>query len=224
MKIISLLTLLFFISTNPGKHFKIEGIQKHCSTNYEDSRERYITLKQNDSIIAKDIKTRFGEFSIKNLNPGNYSLEYKNIYGQTCSKKLVIEKKSIKIEICTDEFLDDGKTTYFDEIKNDTLNFEYHSSGCFHLTKEEIKFYNENEHTIAKIKNEKGEIKTKKLSNNEKKQVSLFFRQLLNIENGMGGCTTVDSYILSMKNKKDLLIVDGSCDWNGFYQIKKIFD
>lgn len=207
------------------RQFKIEGIQRNCSEKDFDSRERFLCLKQNDTIVRKEIKNRLGEFSIKNLKPGNYTLEYKNIYGQTCSEKVSLKNKNVtNVELCTDNFIDTKEPTYFDEIKNDTLTLEFHSSGCFHMTKKEIKFYRQDENIIVKTQDDKGVIKTKTLNGNLISQVSLFFRKLTNIENGMAGCTTVDSYILRMKSKKDLLIVDGSCDWRGFYEVEKILN
>ncbi len=203
--------------------FKIEGILKDCSKNENDSRERFIILKQNDSIIRKDIKTRLGEFSIKNLDAGNYVIEYENIFGQTSSKEIKLKTKRItNIELCTNQFIDTNKKTYFDQIENDTLHLEYGSSGCFHSIKKIVIFYRDNENIIAEIKDETGKIKKTIFSDDKKHLVSLFFRKMIEIKNGMQGCTTGESYILRLKGKKDIIFKDGTCDWNGFNEFEKL--
>lgn len=224
-KFIGTLTIILFTYTTYARNFTIEVIQKRCSTNYNDYDNRFVCLKQNDSVIIKVVKTRGGKFSIKNLKQGNYTLEYKNVFGQICSKKITLEKrKSNVIEICVDDFLDFKKSTYFDEIEKDTLNLEYHSSSCFHSVEKEVNFYNKNEDYFIQLKNKEGEMKIKKLSDDEKKQVSLFFRKLSIIQFSSGGCTTVDSYIIKRKNKDDFYIIDSSCDWKGFSELEKIIE
>jgi len=224
MKItILLITIISLFQTRSESQFKIEGILKDCSKNVNDSRERNIILKQSNSIIRNDIKTRFGEFSIKNLDAGNYTLEYKNIFGQICSKEITLKSESLKsIELCTNQFIDTNKKTYFDQIQNDTLHLEYSSSGCFHSIEKTVIFYRDNENIVAEIKDETGK-KNKTIFTDEKKLlVSLFFRKMMEIKNGMQGCTTGESYFLRLKGKKDLIFSDGTCDWNGFDEFEKL--
>ena len=218
-----LIGINFSLLTNSEAQFRIDGILKDCSKNENDSRERYIILKQNNSIIRKEVKTRLGEFSIKNLDPGNYVLEYINIFGQTCSNEITLKDKRVTtIELCTNQFIDTKKKTYFDLIQNDTLYLEYRSSGCFHSIQKTVIFYRDNENITAEIKDETGKKKKTIFTDDKKYSVSLFFRKMVEIKNGMQGCTTGESYILRMKDKKDIIFIDGTCDWNGFHEFEKL--
>ena len=217
------IVIIIFLSINPQKKFHVNGVLKNCNENDQDSRERYLVLKQLDSVVLKNIKTRFGEFELKNLNEGKYTIEYKNIFGQTCSKPFELRReKKIEIELCTDKFIDTNKRTYIDEIENDTLFLEYNSLGCFHSVAKRVLFYKDNSILTAELINEKGEIEKTKFQNHKKAALSLLFREMLEIKNGMQGCTTGESYILKMKGKKEILISDETCDWNGFAKLERL--
>ncbi len=211
--------ILFLFETTS---FKIEGTQFSCNTNKYDSRERYIQLKKNDLVIRKNIKTSSGEFTIPKLNAGKYILEYKNIFGQVCSQEVVLQKnKKVKVRLCTDNFIDTKEITYFSSISSqDTLFLKFNSSGCFHSRKETMKFYKKNNNTIAQLVNDQEIVTETILDENEKESTTLFFRKVQNIGNGMGGCTTGETYILRMNGYRDFAVVDQTCDWRGFDELK----
>lgn len=73
---------------------------------------------------------------------------------------------------------------------------------------------------IAQLIDEHEGIKEAILSEKEKESTTLFFRKLQNIQNGMGGCTTSETYILRMKGFRDRAVVDQTCDWRGFDELK----
>src|SRR5690606_13913885 len=110
--------------------------------------------------------------------------------------------------------------TYFDKITKDTLTLEFSSSGCFHSRKEAIKFYKKKNSLVAELLDEQKVVKEEVLGAKDIERVTLFFRKLQNIENGMGGCTTGETYILKMKGYRDSAVVDQTCDWRGFDELK----
>ena len=222
MKVLFIWIILFSLPYfSAPSNFKIVGIQSSCNTNKYDSRERYIKLKKNNTVVRNNIKTRSGEFEIPKLEAGKYILEFKNIFGQICEQEIVLENhKKVTVQLCTDKFIDTRQTTYFNNITKDTLYMEFSSSGCFHTRKEAIKLHKENSVIIAQLLVEQKVVKEKILGEIDIEKTSLFFRKLQNIENGMGGCTTSETYILRTKGLRDLAIVDKTCDWRGFDELK----
>lgn len=113
MKLTIICTVLYFILFISGpSSFKIEGTQIRCNTNEYDSRERYIQLKKNDSIVRKNIKTKSGEFTIPKLETGKYILEFKNIFGQVSAQEILLQNnKKVTVRLCTENFIDTKETT-----------------------------------------------------------------------------------------------------------------
>ena len=63
--------------------------------------------------------------------------------------------------------------------------------------------------------------KSVKLSKNKFQQLIGFERQLQQLDNTFGGCTTVDNYVFKLNEKEVFEVSDDTCDWGGFQKIKR---
>jgi hypothetical protein len=218
--IIVIILLLNSFSIN-GQNAKIKIIQKNCQNDENDRRERYLKLIKGTEIIRDSIERKDEMFVIKNLVKGSYKIEFTNIFGQRVRKEVVAKKLRNKIEICTDNFEDNKEITFIQKISNkNRLQLNFMSFGCEHWVSEKVIFFQIEDDFFGEfIKDEQPPIK-KKLSKEQLNYLILFERKLRQIENSMGGCTIEDSYHLILGNE-ELKMVDESCDWNGFYEMKK---
>ena len=99
---------------------------------------------------------------------------------------------------------------------------EFNSSGCFHNQNSNLRLWKKENIVFARLI-ENGEVKERILSTGQLHIFNVFAKKISNL-NEKGLCTTVDTYVLRMNNKI-LKIIDGSCDWNGFENLKlKLFD
>lgn len=99
---------------------------------------------------------------------------------------------------------------------------EFNSSGCFHNQNSHLRLWIKENIVFARLI-ENGEVKEKILSKGQLHTFNAFANKLSKL-NEKGFCTTVDTYVLKM-NSKILKKIDGSCDWNGFENLKiKLFD
>jgi hypothetical protein len=85
-----------------------------------------------------------------------------------------------------------------------------HSQGCFHNYRDTLKISRKNDGLYVSMKGNEIKLETKLLE-----KYKIFERELL-YEFHLGGCTTVDEYILKTKSFEVLLLNDDSCKWNGF--------
>ncbi|MGH1385302.1 hypothetical protein [Kordia sp.] len=95
------------------------------------------------------------------------------------------------------------------------FTIHYSSTGCFHNTKETMTFQRENNTYYVIFNGEK-----KELDSNFLKKTRTFEKQLA--RQGNYGCTTVDSYLVTYNNV-ERIANDGSCSWNGYRRLKKLF-
>ena len=219
--IISISVLLISFSKIDGEIAKIIGIQEYCETGFDDYVNRNIRLIEDGEIIRDSIENKEGKFVIKNLSKGNYKIEFTNIYGQIIQKDISVNKLKSKIKICIEEFNDTGEETFFQKLTTkNILELKFNSWGCSHWEKGKINFFqNDNDLFGELIENGNPSIR-KKLSSNDLQYLIIFERKLRQIKNNEWGCTTEDSYHLTM-GKEHLKIIDETCDWNGYYKMKK---
>jgi hypothetical protein len=225
MKYIIPLLFIFFNSFSQNENnFTIEGILLNCKTNKSDNGERYLKLKKNNEIIKTDINSRFGEFKIKNLSKGIYTFELTNIFEQIFTKEIEIKDSITEVELCIEEFIDTKEKTLLENLKkNETLEILITSSGCFHFEKEKLKYYYKNDKLIIEFfKNEKRR-KRKTLNKREISELILFERKIIQMKNKFGGCTSSNIYVFTINKNKLLEVIDASCDWDGYYELKKNF-
>lgn len=222
MKNLTIIVLLLIGISANSQTFSVKGIQKYCETDREDSRERYLSVVQNDSVIVENVKTIFGEFEIKGLKEGFYTFIFTNIFGQIVSQKTKILKNGNPITICVDAFQETNEKTLFSELKNeDKLIIDYSLSGCSHFHTEKMKFYYEKGKLIAELYITKKLIERKKLDLKSLEYLIGFEKKVKQMKNNIGGCTTFELYTFSLNNKSEFSVDDGSCDWNGYSELKK---
>ncbi|WP_290679715.1 hypothetical protein [Kordia sp.] len=105
---------------------------------------------------------------------------------------------------------------FIDKLQNgEQFTIHYSSTGCFHNTKETMKFQRENNTYYVIFNKEK-----KALDDNFIENIRDFEKQLAQ-QNNMG-CTTVDNYLM-IYNDVQRIAADGSCSWNGYSKLKKLF-
>lgn len=106
--------------------------------------------------------------------------------------------------------------------KKEIARLEYQSSGCFHSVHYQIRITKDGNSTSAKWSS-KDTIQERKLTQAQLDSFNVFAKQLTALTEE-GGCTTVDSYILTMDHKR-IKKVDGGCKWKGFDNlIKTLFN
>ena len=218
---IVLIVLCLNFSPLNEQNIKIKGVQKNCQNQEIDWRERYIKLLKGTKVIRDSIEIKDGKFLIKNLKRGNYNIEFTNIFGQIIHKEITANKLKTKIEICIDTFKDDGEETFIQKISNENkLQLNFMSFGCEHWKTEKIIFFQIGSDFFGEfIEDTKSPIK-KKLNKEQMQYLIIFERKLRQMKNSMGGCTTEDIYHLILENE-ELKIADESCDWNGYFKMKK---
>ncbi|MFK7749554.1 MAG: hypothetical protein AB8B65_14255 [Kordia sp.] len=105
---------------------------------------------------------------------------------------------------------------FIDKLKNgEHFTIHYKSSGCFHNSKEALTFERTNNTYYVVYKNEK-----KQVSDAFMERVRSFEKELSQQHDL--GCTTVDNYLV-IYNDTQRIATDGSCSWNGYSKLKKLF-
>jgi|GEM_PF-3509911 len=92
--------------------------------------------------------------------------------------------------------------------EGDTLHLVVTTNGCFHFAKHQLKIIKQ----YGTYQLETAQ-RTKPLSIQELESIVLFEQQL-RARHDSHDCTLVDSYVWRLKSDS-LLLVDGSCAWNG---------
>lgn len=210
--ILSSLTLTF-CNAQSSLQVNIKDCRRDGSFEYLEEFKLY----KNDILIRTVEPKHERKQYLKDLSFGNYRIEYKSMFEKIESVEIELnEKKKYVIDICLN-FINYELETYkpfIDQLKNgDSYSILVSSQGCFHNSKEEY---------IIKRKNEDYYLTfggTKKiLSKNDIQLIRHFEIELNYMESD--GCTTTDRYSVKFKNN-EVVILDGSCSWNGDYHLKK---
>ncbi|MEM6686026.1 MAG: hypothetical protein AAF617_09610 [Bacteroidota bacterium] len=105
---------------------------------------------------------------------------------------------------------------FIDQLQNgEKFTVHYKSTGCFHSNNENMTFQRENDVYFV-------------ICNKQKKKLTAdFMESIRNFETELAqkhdlGCTTVDNYLV-IYNDVHRVITDGSCNWNGYQKLKKLF-
>ncbi len=91
----------------------------------------------------------------------------------------------------------------------------FQSRGCFHNYSDTLKI--SREYDVYYFSTGKDRLI---LEGEFLKKYRRFEYELLYV-NHFGGCTTSDYYILKTNDEEILLLIDGSCDWDGFQNITR---
>ncbi|HQW12992.1 MAG TPA: hypothetical protein PLP06_12655, partial [Saprospiraceae bacterium] len=222
MKNLSILLLLLCGISPRSQTLSVKGIQKYCEYDKYDSRQRHLTVTQNDSVIIKNVKTEFGEFEISGLKAGFYTFQYTNIFGQAVRKEILVSLNKNPIIICVDKFQETNEKTLFSEItEDDKVTINYSSTGCFSFVSEMMEFSYEGRNLIGKLYIEHKLTKTQKLRSESLEYLIDFEKKGRQMKNNLGGCTNTDLYVFQLNGKTEFSIDDSSCDWDGYMKLRK---
>ncbi|WP_298520363.1 hypothetical protein [uncultured Kordia sp.] len=107
-------------------------------------------------------------------------------------------------------------TPFIDKLQDgEQFTIHYKSTGCFHNAKETMTFLRENNSYYVIYKKER-----KALTDDSIQNIRDFEKQLA--QQHSYGCTTVDNYLV-IYNDVQRIATDGSCSWNGYGKLKKLF-
>ncbi len=208
--------------------FTIKGRLIICEPYHKgnDFANRRLSLLKGKDTVVKNIKTRTGEFVVPGLEAGQYTLVFTNTFNQHLEKILLVLTDLEDVTCCTDSFVDPGGQTFIGKISApDRIKLFFESTGCFHSVKSFIEIQKRDSTIIASFYSS-GEKKmvTKVLTKSDREAVILFEKQLRQIKNLEGGCTTVDYYNYTANGKSMLQVKDSSCKWNGYFLLtRKLF-
>jgi len=193
-----------------------------------------------DTLAFKVIPRQYRQFPIKleNVPVAQYKLAFKNNFKQLVIKQISLTDQEINsIILCPDNLLDYPQNTLSKLQDKDTISINFHSQGCFHTTVSKILISKQGDKYLARLYDVYWGYVTKKkrttmqvLGDSLLKTVTLTTKNIqdfVRFENEInfvndGGCTTTDWYDIKSKYliKK---ATDGSCNWRGFYYLRKSF-
>lgn len=112
--------------------------------------------------------------------------------------------------------LQETEPTIIETIQDgESFSIEITSIGCFNGTRQTVVVSREADIYTAQFQDQ-----IKVLSENDFNAFKRFEVQLRNLN--MGGCTTVDTYVLNFGNQR-WQTSDGTCSWNGGRKLLKVF-
>jgi len=193
-----------------------------------------------DTIMFKVIPRQYRQSPIKldNIPISEYKLIYRNNFNQLISKQIRLSgKETNSIVVCPDVLLEYPQNTLSKLEDKDEISINFHSQGCFHTTVSKISIIKEGKKYVARLYDVKWSYVTKKkkttmqyrggkllktitLTNTNIQDFIMFENELNFVTDG--GCTTTDWYDINSKYL-NISKTDGSCNWNGFYYIRKSF-
>jgi len=98
----------------------------------------------------------------------------------------------------------------------DSYDIEITSIGCFGGSRQNVTFIKEGDTISAQLQD-----KIIQLNEADYQTIIAFENELRNMS--MGGCTTVDTYVLSFNGQK-FQTSDGTCSWHGYRKVMALFD
>ncbi len=202
---------------------RLSNYRSHQTEN--DFGERQLSLLRGKDTIVKSIKTNMGEFAVSGLQPGQYTLRFFNISNQEVKQSLLVAGNLKDVVCCTDAFIDTPGRTFIEKIPAaGKITLAFGSLGCFHNVQSSIEIEKKNVKLIASFYSSGNNKVMKVLSKRDIAAFVLFEKQLYQMKNVTGGCTTVDYYNYIVDGKTVLSVSDDSCDWNGYsLLIREIF-
>jgi len=223
------LILLLALLCSPfmqAQNLKIEGVQKDCEENrieYSDSYD--IRVNRDGVVLPIEVELTDGKFSLTNLEEGSYAIEYDNIFEQRVQQNVVFDAQTAEVELCVDAFKETNEKTFIEALEEkDGITLKFASTGCFHHKEESMTFLFAGGRKVASFHVDGKKEQLKYLTDGDLQYLISFERQLRVMADLEGGCTTTDYYglyFVSIKGNQELSISDGTCDWNGFYHVKK---
>ncbi len=217
-----LLIILVLSSINLlGQGSTVKFLQQSCEINRSDGIHRKISIFYGDSLIVQNQKTKYGELTINNLEYGTYKVRFTNIFGQKIDEIVQIDSTTSQIVICTDRFKDTNDTTLISKLyKSDTLILNYSFTSTKIHNAEKMIFYFDKDNWCCDIYVDNKKYASRKLSERDINLLIEFEKQLRQMTNNTGWCSTTEFYEISLNGEIKLTIKDKSCRWKGYSKIK----
>ncbi|MBC7495104.1 MAG: hypothetical protein H7221_08870 [Flavobacterium sp.] len=221
----SYILFLLILATINGENFTLSGQMKFCDSKSNSFGKPLKLLKNNQVVKNKIVPDYSGEFTIDNLEKGEYVIEYENIYKQIIRKKINLENSQTSIELCLDDFIDTKISTLFNTLKDgDSLSINIDGAGCFHSFEDKMTFYRKKGKYFAETKNAKYKTIVKSIDAEKLNYLILWEKQAKQINKVDGFCTSNAFYEFKLNSVSKFKVHDGTCNWDGYTKVRsKIF-
>lgn len=178
-----------------------------------------LIIYKNDTLFKKigskePIRSLDEHIKIDSIRKGRYSFVYESIFGKEIKEVIQVDDSGIYgISVNPDRSPERLKNLVIENLKNDRVKWVYNSSGCFHHDDDSIILSNNGNDYFIQYKGQPKKV--------DEKVWSYF----VNTENAMrqipknGGCTTIDTYVLSYRGKSDTMI-DNTCRFRIWSHLK----
>ncbi|MCF2875013.1 MULTISPECIES: hypothetical protein [unclassified Tenacibaculum] len=222
-----LITLLILLIGCSKKSIKNDGRLKlsidYCKYTKNSSFLSCEATLFKDTLKFKEISFMHKtETEISDLPYGNYKVRYKSIFNRYEYIDFKITDNNQKsISLCVDkiDYNRNQNVLLIDEMKiGETLIFSFESQGCFHSSKDDIRITkNQNDLTVTYNETSK---KLSALQYNLLREFEIELRS-----NHLGACSTNNRYGVFNKQTNEIyLVIDQSCQWNGFKNLIHLLD
>lgn len=241
---------IFIILLLVGKGYSqknITGSLNFCDKDYPMANYQILLINQEFDTL-KALTDRKGNFKFKDLKFGKYNLLYKSRYNQNILIDIKDSKKrTTKLSLCFDTLSLDLDTVYspIDFLCiNDSIEIIYTTTGCFHAEYECLKIKKLSNETFLCRNYVHDSLTNECIRSNIENELRdfLIWGGVIFSSNDYT-CTTIDTYTVLINDNlyefyfgsyksvkiKDipeghyvLSFVDGSCNWLGYNNLKKL--
>ena len=220
--LLACLLLFTFASHGQDRSLRIEGKLWVCGENEYRSRWRSLSICHNGE--CQPVKYHHSQFYMDNLEAGEYVFRFENFFQQTVTDTVQLTQNINDYRICLDDFQERDTYPLLEAFqKAEKVKIAMKSRGCFHYSKQEIRFKKRPDDAIVATLRRNKETKKVIIDTKEKLALVHDFFSKADLMNDVLGCTTEDDYTLYF-DKREVTIRDGSCKWMGFFHLLPLFD
>ena len=194
-----------------------------------------------DTFAFKVVPMQYKNYTsiqLDNVPVSDYKLRYRNNFKEDITRQVSITGNEVNfLALCPDSLSAYPQNTLEKLHNGDTISINFQSRGCFNSDSMQIVIKKQKNRFIASFYNtiwypirKKGKPAIQFRAVQETKTAILTesnINDYIKFENELnfatkGGCTTTDWYEIKSKYL-NLKKTDGSCNWNGFYYLRKSF-
>ena len=216
--LISVIYLLVFQTNNnlyASKQVSLWIHLKSCIDNKDRAYYDTITIYKNGLIFKKIPPTAATSLLLKQLDLGEYKLQYNSLFENNIIEKIIIDsQKEYSVTLCYDYLNPKNGNTIelLDFIQDgEKLSISIERRGCFTSKDDSFVILKNNDVYSITWRNY-----TKILNDSELDLFKCFEVELQKIINR--DCTTVDTYIIKFGDY-GIGFIDGSCKWYGYNKL-----
>ncbi|WP_264558951.1 hypothetical protein [Flavobacterium sp. N2270] len=229
MRFLTIILIITLVSCNKNvqKNGRLEIISAFCKYDNQvhPSSVKLKLFKKGKSIseIKLNDKNKVpgtANFTVSNLEYGDYYIEYKTIYNQKNVVEFEINQSDLKsVELCMDylDYKSNKNILLLDELQNgEALNVVVNEMACFGGWKDTMIISRKRNQLIV----EYGEMKHT-LTPSQIKLLREFEIELRC--NHKPGCSNIDTYwIHNQQTHEECVVTEESCEWYGFKNLIKL--